>query len=119
LSDGDRGGALRRSDSPFRRAADGVRVEIKVTPRAARARIGGLGEEGDGSPVLRVAVTAAPEDGKANRAAIELLAKEWRVPKSAFAVASGSGVRRKSLAIAGDPDALLARLAAWLKDRDG
>lgn len=119
FSDADRGGVLSPSKGPFRRVADGVRVELKVTPRAAHARIGGVADDTDGSQVLKVAVTVPPEDGKANRAVIGLLAREWRVPKSAFAMASGAGARRKSLAITGEPNALLARLNGWLKDHDG
>jgi uncharacterized protein (TIGR00251 family) len=97
--------------------AEGVRVEVKVTPRAAATRIGGLADDAAGAKVLKIAVTAPPEDGKANRAVIELLASEWRLPKSAFAVASGAGARRKSVVIAGDADVLLSRLGAWLESR--
>ncbi|MBV8062463.1 MAG: DUF167 domain-containing protein, partial [Nevskia sp.] len=45
-------------------------LELKVSPKASRNAITGfLGE------ALKVAVTAAPERGKANEAAEELLAK--------------------------------------------
>jgi uncharacterized protein (TIGR00251 family) len=97
--------------------AEGVRVEVKVTPRAGATRIGGLADDADGAKMLKVSVTAAPEDGKANRAVIELLASEWRLPKSAFAVASGAGARRKSVVIVGDADVLLSRLGAWIESR--
>jgi uncharacterized protein (TIGR00251 family) len=95
-----------------------VRVEFEVTPRASRARIDGPADEADGSKVLKVAVTAPPEDGKANRAVIELMAKEWKLPKSAFEIASGATGKRKSVAITGDSMALLDRLNAWLRKRN-
>lgn len=104
---------------PFRTVADGVRVEIKVTPRAARAGVHGPADEADGAKVLKVAVTVPPEGGKANRAVIALLAKEWKMPKSAFSVASGATGRRKSIAIVGDPATLIARLDAWLGAQHG
>jgi hypothetical protein len=90
-----------------------------VTPRAGRARIDGPAEEVGGARVLKVAVTVPPEDGKANRAVIELLAKEWQMPKSAFSIASGATGRRKSVAIAGDAGAIIDRLNAWLGGKYG
>lgn len=66
---------------------------------------------GDAGIRLRVLVTAPPEDGKANAAVIKLLAKAWRLPKSAFVVIAGETDRNKVLFVAGDPMALEARLA--------
>jgi uncharacterized protein (TIGR00251 family) len=93
---------------------DGVRVQVRLTPRAARDRIDGLMLEADGSASLKVAVTAVPESGKANAALVALLAKAWKQPKSAVTIASGAGSRRKTLFVAGDPAKLLASLDAWL-----
>jgi uncharacterized protein YggU (UPF0235/DUF167 family) len=53
-----------------------------------------------------------PDKGKANAAMIALLGKALGVPKSAIAVTSGDTSRLKAVAIAGDGDALAARLAA-------
>ena len=78
-----------------------------------------MADEADGAKVLKIAVTVPPEDGRANRAVIELMAKEWKLPKSAFEIASGATGRRKSVAVAGDPAALLHRLDAWLKENHG
>src|SRR5882724_11845647 len=51
---------------PFLSAGDGVRVRLRVQPRARRNRIDGLVAEADGGVALNVAVTAPPEDGEAN-----------------------------------------------------
>jgi uncharacterized protein len=99
---------------PFRACPGGVRVRLKVTPKAKRAQIGGLLDEPDGAQALKVSVTAAPEDGKANAAVIALLAKEWGVAKSAVSVVSGATDRRKVVEIRGPSQELLARLQSWL-----
>ena len=90
--------------------ADGVHVSVRVAPRASRDAVQGATEDG---AALRVAVTAAPEGGKANQAVIKLLAKQWRVPKSAISVAAGATGRNKILRVAGDSDDLRRRLKTW------
>ena len=87
---------------------------MKVAPKAKRNEIGGWLDEPDGGKALKVAVTAAPEDGKANAAVTALLAKEWGVAKSAISVVSGATDRRKLVEIRGPSPALLARLQGWL-----
>lgn len=99
--------------------ADGVRVAVKLTPKASQDRIQDIAEEADGTLVLKVGVTAAPEGGKANAALIKLLAKTWKLPKSAIHLVSGAADRRKVLRITGAPDSLLLRLEHWLKDFHG
>ncbi len=83
---------------PIAPTTDGTIVTIKLTPRARQAGIEGVatepGPDGD-RPVLKVKVTAPPEDGKANAALIALLAKAWRLPKGAFAIVSGETQRLK------------------------
>ncbi len=64
---------------------------------------------------LKALVTAPPEDGKANDAVIALLASEWRLPKSAFAVLKGATSRQKTLSVAGDSAHLAGRIAEWMK----
>jgi uncharacterized protein (TIGR00251 family) len=97
--------------SPYALARDGLTVALRVSPRASRNRIEGVAEKADGGAELRVAVTAAPEGGKANAAVIALLAKAWRVPKGRFSIAAGASGRRKVLHVAGDGAALLRRIA--------
>jgi uncharacterized protein (TIGR00251 family) len=99
---------------PFRAVADGVRVRLKVAPRSKREQIGGLVDEPDGGQALKVAVTAAPENGKANEAVIALLAREWGVAKSAIWVVTGATDRRKLMEIRGPSQELLAKLRSWL-----
>ncbi len=101
--------------APFRAVAGGVTVALRVTPGASANRVHGIAADADGALVLKVAVTAAPERGKANAALIRLLAKAWKVPKTSLSVVSGAGSRRKVVHVAGEPGKLLARLRAWEK----
>lgn len=105
--------------SPVTVSGDGVRVALRVTPRAGRDRIDGLITDGDGRAALKLSVTAVPEDGKANVAVLKLLAKAWDVPRTALSVASGAAARRKIVHIAGDGPALARRINAWLGGQHG
>lgn len=69
--------------------------------------------------MLKIAVTAVPEAGKANAAMIKLLAKEWHLPKSALGIAAGATDRRKVLMIEGETNALMDRLGAWIAHHHG
>lgn len=86
---------------------DGVGFWIHVTPRARTERVGGL--HGD---ALRVAVTAPPVQGKANAACVRALAEALGVARQSVEIDPGARGRRKLVRVAGDPQALLARLRA-------
>ena len=99
--------------SPIEPVAEGVRVALKVTPKAARAGVTGVATDAAGHAVLKVRVTAPPEGGKANAALLKLLARTWRLPESSLSLAAGKTGRTKTVLIAGDPDELRVRLGAW------
>jgi uncharacterized protein (TIGR00251 family) len=67
-------------------------LDVKVTPGASRSE---LLDVRDGR--LRVKVAAAPEDGKANAALIEFLARALCCPKREVALVSGAKSRQKTL----------------------
>jgi len=93
----------------WRAEAAGVAVRVKVTPRSRRPGLLGVAPGIDG-PRLRLAVTEAPEDGKANRAACDALARALGVAPGAVVVAHGATAREKTLTVAGDPLILGAAL---------
>lgn len=103
--------------APYSATPSGLSLALRVVPKARRNRIEGVVSEADGSSALKVAVTAAPEAGKANAAVIALLAKEWRLAKSAMRVTRGGANRRKTVAIDGDASALKEKLDGWFADR--
>ena len=95
---------------PFRIGRDGILLDVRLTPRAARDGFDGL-KEGR----LHARVRAVPEDGRANAALVQLVADEIGVAKSTVAIAAGKTARLKTVLVSGDPTALQARIVAWLK----
>jgi hypothetical protein len=96
----------------LRRTGAGVTIELRAQPRARRCLLAYAGQG-----TLKASVTAPAEDGKANRALIELLAAEWRLPKSAFEVMRGAAARDKTVSIAGEPASLAGRIGQWMRER--
>jgi uncharacterized protein (TIGR00251 family) len=94
------------------RHAEGARVTLKVSARAAGDGVQGVEFDSAGRPHLAVRVSAPPEADKANAALIRLLAKRWGMRRSDLEVVSGARARRKILQIHGPPDVLIARLEA-------
>jgi uncharacterized protein len=74
----------------------GVSIRVHVAPRASANRVLGVH-----NGALKVALTAPPVEGAANKALVEFLAKALGVPKSAVAILSGETSRNKSLRVAG------------------
>lgn len=75
---------------------NGVIVHLRVQPKASRTR---LIVEPTGQ--LRLAITAPPVDGHANRAVVIALAKVFDVPKRSVSLVSGEKSRDKSVFIDG------------------
>lgn len=104
--------------APYAPLADGVRLAVRLTPKAGRDRIEGVRPTTVGC-VLAVAVTAPPEGGKANAALTALLAKALGVAKSSVRVTQGGKSRSKTVVVDGDSAALLAKLRQLLEMKDG
>ena len=96
---------------------DAVAGGVRVTPKAARAGIAGVGVDAAGRGFLQVRVTAPAEGGRANAALLKLLAREWGVPRARLAIVAGAKHRLKSVRVAGNPSALLDRLAQLIEER--
>lgn len=90
-------------------AGGGVRVAVRLTPKARAERIEGVV---DGR--LRIAVTAPPAENRANDALLRLLSRAWRIPRRDLTITAGGKSRDKVIEITGDPRELLPRLRTML-----
>lgn len=98
----------------IRATADGASLAVRAQPGARKSRIVGVH---DGA--LKIAVSAPPEDGRANDALIELLAEVLEVRENRIRLAQGRSDRRKVFDIIGMTTEELARsLLAILRDID-
>jgi len=66
-----------------------VRFNVKVFPRSSREEF----VEKDG--IIKVYVKAAPDKGKANKAVVNIIAKEYKVKKSSVKIITGATGRNK------------------------
>jgi uncharacterized protein (TIGR00251 family) len=102
------------SPKPWVRLADGIALDVRLTPRSGRDAIEGVERRADGRMVLKARVRAAPFEGQANEALCRLVAHELGLAPRQVEIAAGEGARIKRLRIAGDPrmlDAALDRLS--------
>lgn len=90
--------------------AEGWVLPVRAQPGARRAGV--VGEQNE---ALKVAVTAPPEDGRANRALTEVLRQFLELKRSQVELIRGETARDKQFLIRGVTKAdLEARLAALL-----
>ena len=82
---------------------------VKVQPKSRRPGIVGLSPDIEGHR-LRLAVTEAAEDGRANKAVCALLASTLGLAASQVSVLQGASSRQKTLLVEGDAAAISLRL---------
>ena len=83
---------------PVGRHSSGATFAVRVQPRARRNAITGVAGN-----ALKVALTAPPVDGKANRACLEFVANLLKVPRSSVSILSGETARNKVILVMGLP----------------
>jgi hypothetical protein len=99
------------SDGPLTAAEDGLRLAIRLSPRARTDRLVAVALSAEGRHVLKATVTAPAETGRANEALLRLLARAWRLPRRDLSIIAGSTSRNKIVRIAGDPQRLVEQVA--------
>lgn len=99
---------------PYAAVEGGVRLALRLTPRASRNGVDGIGEDAEGRPLLKLRLVAPPVEGAANTALIFFLAKALSLRKADIAIRSGETGRVKILHLAGDSAAILQKLDTWL-----
>lgn len=78
----------------YRWKGDTLLLTCKVQPGSSDTRIAGEAAE-----ALRIRLSAAPTDGKANRQLVKLLANQFQVKLKAITIVSGASSRRKLVRI--------------------
>jgi uncharacterized protein YggU (UPF0235/DUF167 family) len=102
---------------PWEPAANGgLRLRVRVTPKAARDCLDGVAALDDGLVVLRLRVRAVPDKGAANTAVIALLARLLGLSKRDVRLVSGATARIKLLELDADAQDLAARLCSICED---
>jgi uncharacterized protein (TIGR00251 family) len=98
---------------PWTATADGVVVDVRLTPRGGRDTIEGVERRADGRIFVKARVRAAPADGDANAALCRLIASAIDVAPRDVTVAAGATSRVKRIRVRGQAVAIIAALRKW------
>ena len=99
---------------PFSVGPDGLTLYIRLTPKGGRDAIDGVETLSDGKAVLKARVRSVPEEGKANKALIKLIAEMLNCSITSIDIVSGASSRIKTLKIVGDGHSLGERVKSGL-----
>lgn len=72
---------------------DGFITQIKISPNASKNEI--IKDEAG----IKIKLTAQPIEGKANKALIEFLSKQFKIPKTSIIILKGETSKDKTLLI--------------------
>jgi len=97
----------------------GVRLRVRAKPGTTRARKPRIVALGNGAFALELAVAAAPEDGKANKALLALLAQTLGLKTQTLSLKTGQTSRLKLIEITGSSADLTATLMRFLATCEG
>ena len=106
-------------DGPITPTRDGLRVAIRLSPRAKSDRLLGIIATAEGGRTVKASVTAPAQDGRANEALLQLLARAWRLPRRDLSIVVGAASRSKIVRVAGEPRQLIARLSGEIASLPG
>lgn len=71
----------------------GILISFKISPNASKNEIIKT-DEG-----IKIKITAQPVDGKANKALVEFLSKQFKIPKTSIEIVKGHTSKEKTLLI--------------------
>ena len=75
----------------IRKTNEGIVVNLRISPNAKKNEIIKDGE------IIKVKITALPIDGKANKALVEYLSKNFKIPKTSIAILKGETSKEKTI----------------------
>ena len=82
--------------SPIQPTPGGITIRVFVAPRSSANKV--MGEH---NGAVKIALTAPPVEGAANKALVEFLAKLLGVPRSSVSLVSGETSRQKRVKVLG------------------
>ena len=106
-------------DGPITPTRDGVRVAIRLSPRARSDRLLGIVTTAEGGRRVKASVTAPAYDRQANEALLQLLARAWRLPRQDLSIIVGAASRNKIVRVGGEPHQLIAKLSSEIASLPG
>lgn len=80
----------------FKETENGILISFKISPNASKNEIIKT-DEG-----VKIKITAQPIDGKANKALIEFLSKQFKIPKTSIEIVKGQTNKEKTVLIKTD-----------------
>lgn len=75
----------------LKQTSDGIIINIKISPNSKKNEIINEGE------IIKIKITAQPIDGKANKALIEFLSKNFKIPKTSIKILKGETSKEKTI----------------------
>ena len=87
-----------------------VIVRIKISPNASKNEII---RNDDGS--VKIKITAQPIEGKANKALVEFLSKEFKIPKTSIEILKGDTSKEKTILFRTTDDEKISIIEKTLK----
>ena len=88
---------------------DGYIINLKISPNASKNEII---KTDDG--IFKIKITAQPVDGKANKALIEFLSKNLKVPKTSIEILKGHSGKEKTLLVRSKDIGVVERLRSFV-----
>lgn len=81
----------------FKNGKSGAAITVRVSTRSSTAGISGIMEDG----TIKIRLTSAPVDGRANEELIKLMVHIFGIPKTNFEIIAGISNKTKLVAIYG------------------
>ncbi|WP_199792319.1 DUF167 domain-containing protein [Allosphingosinicella vermicomposti] len=97
----------------------GVRLHVRVTPRARKTQYAGIVVDERGRAALAIRLAAPPVEGAANEALLAFLKSALGLARNQLTLVTGETARAKTVAIAGDGDLIAERINKLVDAADG
>ncbi len=72
-----------------------MKIKVRVLPRSSKNEV--AGEMADGT--LKIKITTAPVEGKANEALIDLLSEHFKIKRNKIKIVSGITSKNKTIEV--------------------